>query len=180
MAGIATIVLAISVASTGGYFARVQQGGHANDPGNRYRGTAGAYRTHNPGGRIMPDGPGAGWGFPNGNPDGYGWTDYSTFVPLGANRTADYYMPRYWSLKPTQLFPPTFYNPYVSRGQRYISYTGCGGAHPFGGPPPESAEMSVDPYSQESQLNSPVVQPPRFGGRVEAPPIPSGASGLIP
>ena len=180
MAGFATIVLAVSVASTGGFFARVHQGGHANDPGNRYAGTAGPHRTIHPGGRIMPDGPGDGWGFPNNNPDGYGWTDYSTYVPLGANRTTDYYNPRYWSLLPTQTFPTTFYNPFVSQGQRFISYTGCGGAHPFGGPAPESAVMTPEPYTQESQMHTPRVQPPRFGGRVEAPPIPSGASGLIP
>jgi hypothetical protein len=180
MAGFAAIVLAVSVASTGGLFARIHEGGHANDPGNRYAGTAGPHATHHPGGRIMPDGPGNGWGFPNNNPDGYGWTDYSTYVPLGANRTVDYYMPRYWSLKPTQVFMATYYNPYVSRGQRYISYTGCGGHHPFGGAPTASAEMSPEPYTQESELDTPVVQPPRFGGRVEAPPIPSGASGLIP
>ncbi len=33
---------------------------------------------------IMPPGPGDGWGFPNGNPDGYGFVDYDVFLPLGA------------------------------------------------------------------------------------------------
>ena len=46
------------------------------------------------GGRIVADGPGYGWGFPNGNPDGYGWWDHGDALPLGANRTPEYYFPR--------------------------------------------------------------------------------------
>ena len=34
--------------------------------------TGGLFGGHKPGGRILPPGPGHGWGFPNGNPDGYG------------------------------------------------------------------------------------------------------------
>ena len=35
----------------------------------------------------MPPGPGDGWGFPNNNPDHYGWIDYEDNLPLGADRT---------------------------------------------------------------------------------------------
>ena len=151
---IASLALAVSIASTGGLF-------------------------HKSGGRIMPEGPGYGWGFPNGNPDKYGWVDYGTYLPLGANRTPDYYFPRNYSLPPDQVIPATYYNAYVTRGQRYLAYAGCGGAHPAGGIPTGSAVLSVHPYS--NVVNSqPVVTPPRFSGRVEAPPIPSGGTGLIP
>ena len=81
-----------------------------------------------------PPGPGYGWGFPNGNPDGYGWCDHGDALPLGADRTAEYYFPRYFALPPDQMFLPTYYNPYMTRGQRYIAYAGCGGDHPAGGP----------------------------------------------
>ena len=33
---------------------------------------------------ILSPGPGLGWGFPNDNPDNYGWTDYGVDLPLGA------------------------------------------------------------------------------------------------
>jgi hypothetical protein len=127
----------------------------------------------------VPPGPGNGWGYPNDNPDHYGWVDYGTALPLGGNRTPEYYFPRYYAVLPTQAFFPTYYNPYVMRGQRYIPYTGCGGAHPFGGPPPGSAETSVHPYADAARAR-PVVPPPVFSGNVEAPPVPSGTSGLIP
>ena len=45
-------------------------------------------------GGILPAGPGYGYGFPNGNPDGYGWWDHGGYLPLGANRTAEYYFNR--------------------------------------------------------------------------------------
>ena len=128
----------------------------------------------------MPDGPGAGWGFPNGQPDGYGYVDYGTYLPLGANRTPEYYFPRNHSLPPLQLIPNTYWNPYVTNGQRYIPYVGCGGDHPAGAKfPPGSASLPVHPY--ENIVGSrPVVAPPRFSGRVEGSPVPSGGSGLIP
>ena len=161
---VASLVLTISVWTTGGWF---------------LRGPAPVTQTPCPGGRILPPGPGDGWGFPNGNPDGYGWVDYGTFLPLGADRTVDYFFPRYYALLPEQLFMPSYYNPYVMRGQRYIAYTGCGGAHPFGGPAPASSVRSPKPY--DSQVGAgPVVTPPNISGRVESPPIPSGATGLIP
>ena len=77
---------------------------------------------------ILPPGPGDGWGFPNGFPDGYGWADYGPYLPLNADRTADYYFPRYYVVPPEQMFFPTYYNPYETRGQRYIPYVADGGA----------------------------------------------------
>jgi hypothetical protein len=133
-----------------------------------------------PGGRILPDGPGNGWGFPNGNPDGYGWFDHGTALPLGANRTAEYYFPRYFAVPANQMFLPAYYNPYITRGQRYIPYAGCGGGHPMGGPPMASAATPVHPY-QESIGRGPRIPVPPFTGRVEAPPTnTTGSTGLTP
>lgn len=155
VSSIASLAIAISMASTGGLF---------------HKGT---------GGQIVAPGPGAGWGFPNGNPDGYGYVDYGTALPLGANRTPDYFFPRNFSLPAEQMFPATYYNPYVTNGQRYISYTGCGSDHPAGGHPTGSAALPVNPY-RNIVGRQPVVPPPAFSGRVEAPPVPPGGSGLIP
>jgi hypothetical protein len=128
---------------------------------------------------IMPPGPGDGWGFPNGNPDGYGWVDYDVFLPLGADRTAEYFFPRYFSATAMQMIPQTYYNPFETRGQRYIPYCGAGGEHPMGGPPIASAHLPVSPYAAVPD-NVPVVRVPRLNGRVEAPPLSSGASSLYP
>src|SRR5262249_9121141 len=87
------------------------------------------------GGRVMPPGPGYGWGFPTGNPEGYGYVDYGPYLPLSADRTPDYSFPRYFALPAVQVMPGTYYNPYVTRGQRYTPYAGCGGWHPASGPP---------------------------------------------
>src|SRR5436305_289751 len=76
------------------------------------------------GGWIMPPGPGYGWGFRNGNPDGYGFWDAGIYLPLGADRTADYFFRRQFSAPVDQMFMGTYYNPYVTRGQRYLSYAG--------------------------------------------------------
>jgi hypothetical protein len=132
-------------------------------------------------GCVVPDGPGYGWGFPNGNPDGYGWWDHGYCLPLGANRTAEYYFPRYFSVPAPQAFLPSYYNPYVTRGQRYIAYTGCSntGLHPAGGPPIGSALTPVHPY-QDTIGSGPQVNLPAFRGRVEAPPVNSGSTGLTP
>ncbi len=132
-----------------------------------------------PGGQIVSPGPGLGWGFPNGNPDGYGYVDYGTALPIGGDRTPDYFFPRNFALPASQSFPTSYYNPYVTSGQRYISYTGCGGDHPGGRAPTGSAELPKHPYSNIVG-SRPVVPPPSFTGRVEAPPVPSGGSGLIP
>ncbi len=128
---------------------------------------------------IFPPGPGLGWGFPNDNPDGYGWVDYDVYLPLGADRTADYFFPRFLSAPPGQLFPQTFYNPFETRGQRYIPYCGAGGEHPMGGPPTASSHLPVSPYAAD--LGNKIVVPvPRLRGRVESPPLPSGGSALTP
>ena len=55
------------------------------------RPAASTTRVRGSGGWILPPGPGDGWGFPNNNPDGYGWSDPGPFLPLGADRTAEYY-----------------------------------------------------------------------------------------
>jgi hypothetical protein len=128
---------------------------------------------------IMPPGPGEGWGFPNDSPDGYGWVDYEDNLPLGADRTPEYYFPRYLAVPPDQMFTQTYYNPFVTRGQRYIPYSGAGGDHPMGGPPLDSAELPVSPYADSPDME-PLVTVPRLNGRVEAPPLPSGGSGLTP
>jgi hypothetical protein len=127
----------------------------------------------------MPPGPGYGWGFPNGNPDGYGFWDAGTYLPLGANRTSDYYFRRYYSVPVDQMFMPNYYNPYVTRGQRYLSYAGCGGEHPAGGPALGSADTPVNPY-QSTIGSGPRVTIPPFSGRIEAPPVNSGGTGLTP
>ncbi len=98
---------------------------------------------------IMPPGPGDGWGFPNDNPDNYGWVDYEDNLPLGADRTAEYYFPRFFAVPPEQMFTQTYYNPFETRGQRYIPYVGAGGDHPAGGPPLASAALPVSPYADE-------------------------------
>ena len=134
---------------------------------------------HGSGGWILPPGPGDGWGFPNNNPDGYGWSDPGPFLPLGADRTAEYNFRRYFAVPLDQACPGTYYNPYVNRGQRYLPYTGNGGCHPMGGPPLDSARTPVRPYSSLTN-NRPVVQVPRLNGRVEAPVDNSGKTGLTP
>jgi len=131
------------------------------------------------GGWILPPGPGYGWGFPNGNPDGFGWFDNGIYLPLGADRIPDYYFPRYFALPPEQLMFPSYYNPYISRGQRYIPYAGRGGEHPMGGPALGSAVLPMHPYN-DSLGSGPTVRMPTFSGRAEAPPVNSGTTGLAP
>jgi hypothetical protein len=124
---------------------------------------------------IMPPGPGDGWGFPNGNPDGYGWVDYEDNLPLGADRTAEYYFPRYFAVPANQMFIQTYYNPFETRGQRFIPFTGAGGDHPAGGPAISSAALPVSPYADEP--DTPVVKIPRLNGRVEGGSLPSAGPG---
>jgi hypothetical protein len=128
---------------------------------------------------ILPPGPGDGWGFPNGARDGYGWVDYGTRLPLAADRTAEYYFPRYHSVPPEQMFFPTYYNPFETRGQRYLPYVANGGAHPAGGPPMGPADLPVSPYAAIPG-NRPLVTVPRLNGRFDAPPTASGGTGLTP
>jgi len=128
---------------------------------------------------ILAPGPGDGYGFPNRSPDGYGWVDYGPYLPLGADRTAEYYFPRYYAVPPEQMFLQTYYNPFETRGQRYLPYVAGGGDHPAGGPPPGPADLPVSPYAAETGT-SPVTPVPRLNGRTEAAPIASGGSGLTP
>ena len=136
---LASVALAVALGSTGGLFDcfhRPKEGG------------------------VMPPGPGYGWGFPNGNPDGYGWHDTGAYLPLGANRTPEYYFPRYYSVPAEQLLLQSYFNPYLSRGQRYIPYAGCGGAHPAGGPPTGSALLPSNPTSNPWVAARPCRCPP--------------------
>ncbi len=153
---IGSLVLWISVSSTGGLFDFLQ-----------------------PRGQILNDGPGYGYGFKNGNPDGYGWVDFGTALPLGANRIPEYHFPRYLALPPDQLYFATYYNPYTTRGQRFLPYSGCGGDHPSGGRAPIAGNTPVYPYTETlgTTPNRPI---PAFSGRVEATPINPGQSGLRP
>ena len=128
---------------------------------------------------ILPPGPGNGWGFPNHAPDGYGWFDHAPYLPVGADRVAEYYFPRYYAVPADQMFLTTYYNPYQTRGQRYLPYVGGGGAHPAGGAPPGPSDLPISPYASETG-STPVTAVPRLSGRTEAAPIASGGSGLTP
>jgi hypothetical protein len=130
-------------------------------------------RVYNANKRILPPGPGYGWGFRNGAPDGYGWYDPGTTIPLGfqADRTDDYFFRRDFAYPPQQMFFPTYYNAFVMRGQRYIPYTNCGGFHPAGGAASGSSMTPVQPYDMAAGRD-PVVQPPTFSGVQSARPLP--------
>jgi hypothetical protein len=141
--------------------------------------TGGIFFHRNPNNLVQPPLPGYGAGYQNGNPDGYGYFDHGVNLPLTADRTGEYFFPRYLAIPASQSFMPIYYNPFVSRGQRFIPFSGCGGSHPMSGPPQASAEDVVHPYT--STLNeTPRVTAPRFSGRVEAPPINPGNTGLRP
>jgi hypothetical protein len=161
---LASMALALALATPGGLFFHRDGAG----PGH-----------HHGGGKVLPPGPGYGWGFPNGNPDGEGYVDFLDYLPLGADRIAGYYFPRYMGVPPQQLLLPTYYNPYLTRGQRYLPYVNCGGAHPAGGPPPGSAVMPMHPYN-DSLGTGPTVRVPTFTGNVAADPTNAGSTGLTP
>jgi hypothetical protein len=128
---------------------------------------------------ILPPGPGDGWGFPNGAPDGYGWVSYGWYLPLGGDRTAEYFFPRYFAAPPDQMFFPTYYNCFETRGQRYIPFVGAGGDHPAGCLPLGPSDLPVT--SRDAQPDTgPVTTVPRLNGRIEAPAAPAGGSGLTP
>lgn len=155
MGALVSLALAVSVATTGGLFSKSK------------------------GNKVMPPGPGYGIGFPNGNPDGYGWVDYGTNLPIGGDRTPDYFFQRQFSVPPGQMFLPTYYNVYTTRGQRYLPYVGCGGDHPAGKAPLAGGTTPEHPYAENANYQ-PVVAPPRYSGRVGAPPVGTGTTGLIP
>lgn len=127
--------------------------------------------------RILPPGPGLGWGFPNNAPDGYGWYSPGDRLPIGltADRTPSYYFNRQFAIAPEQMFFPTYFNTYVMRGQRYIPYTNCGGAHPAGGPPAGSSFTPVRPYDR-SMSDTPAVPVPVFNGRQASEPLPPSSN----
>lgn len=141
--------------------------------------TGGIFFHRNPNNLVQPPLPGYGAGFQNGNPDGYGWVDFGVNLPLTADRIAEYHFPRYLAVPASQMFLPNYFNPFVSRGQRFIPFTACGGSHPASGPAQASAMDEVHPY--QSTLNeTPRVTAPRFSGRVEAIPVTPGSTGLRP
>ena len=75
---------------------------------------------------------------------------------------------------------PTYYNTYAMRGQRAIFPTPVWeAATPWGGRPPGSAETPDHPYN-DTIGSGPRVPIPSFTGRVEAPAINSGGTGLTP
>src|SRR4051812_16688287 len=137
--------------------------------------TGGIFFNRNPNNLVLPPQPGYGVGYANGNPDGYGYFDPGVLLPLTADRTPDYFFPRYLAIPPSQMFLPNYYNPYVSRGQRFLPFAGCGGLHPVSGPPVYSAMEPVHPYT-ETLNNQPRVFTPRFSGRVEAQPVNPGTT----
>ncbi len=141
--------------------------------------TGGIFLNRDPQNQVMPPQPGYGIGFPNGNPDGYGYVEIGPRLPLLADRTPDYYFRRYNVVPPTQMFMPTYYNAYVTRGQRFIPFAGCGGPHPMSGQPMVSAELPVHPY-QDTLTATPRAPVPAFTGRVEAAPVSPGTTGLRP
>jgi hypothetical protein len=141
--------------------------------------TGGLFFHRNPNNLVLPPQPGYGVGFVNGNPDGYGWVNPGVLLPLTADRTPDYFFPRYLALPATQQCLPNFYNPYISRGQRFIPYAGCGGLHPASGPPTATAVEAMHPYT-ETLNNQPRTAIPTFSGRVEAAPDTSTSTGLRP
>lgn len=178
----AIVTLALALSLPTGLFSRgqtvavVPAGPSAHGHGHAHATAPGHAHRHGypaTGGRILPPGPGYGWAFPNGNPDGYGYADYGTHLPLGFDRTPEYFYNRYYALLPEQTFLPSYYNPYVHRGQRYVPYAGCGGDHPLGGLPQGEVPSPIAP-DEDAARRTPVVPVPDFTGRSEAPPVSGG------
>ncbi|MDG3004149.1 hypothetical protein [Paludisphaera mucosa] len=177
-AAIMTLGLALAVGGVGQGPACegcAQRQGHHHHQVHQHQGGHGRS-----GGWILPPGPGDGYGFPNGDPYNAGWYSPAPYLPLGADRTSDYYFPRYYAVPPIQMFPGTDYNPYVNRGQRYLPFAGAGGEHPAGGEPLDSSTSPVQPYTSMDG-SKPTSAVPTLRGRVAAPPLPaSGGTGLTP
>lgn len=138
---IVSIALVLGLGNSGQCCSDPLPGPHMHRPPNYH------YRVLGSGGWIMPPGPGDGWGFPNKNSDQSGWYDNGPYLPLGPDRTTDYFFPRYYTVPLDQAFMGTYYNPYVNRGQHYIPFTGNGGCHPMGGPAPDTAPLPFDPIA---------------------------------
>lgn len=142
----------------------------AISPGHAVHGHAHAHGHGHDSGFILPPGPGDGWGFPNNAPDGYGWYDPGTSLPIREDRTTSYYFRRYMAVPAPSMFLPSYYNPFVTRGQRYIPYTGMGGFHAAGGAPTGSAMTQVTPYTNLTR-EAPAMPVPDFSGEVQSAPV---------
>ena len=105
-------------------------------------------------------------------------SDYGVDLPLGADRTAEYYLPTLLRCSSGSDVYSDVLQPIRDARPALYSLLGAGGDHPAGGPPTGSAALPVTPYADEP--NTPVVRVPRLSGSVEAGPLPSGGSGLTP
>jgi hypothetical protein len=101
------------------------------------------------------------------------------FGPPTAFRDPEYFFNRQFAVPLSQSFLSSYWNPYITSGQRYIPYAGCGGCHPMSGLPPASATLPVTPYDDLTG-KPPVTELPEYSGRREAEPVTPGSSGLIP
>ncbi|QDV35130.1 hypothetical protein [Tautonia plasticadhaerens] len=143
---------------------------HGGIPAGHGHGYGYAHGHGHDSGFILPPGPGDGWGFPNGAPDGYGWYDPGTSLPIREDRTTSYYFRRYMAVPAPSMFLPSYYNPFVTRGQRFIPYTGMGGHHAAGGAPTGSAMTQVTPYTNLTR-EAPSMPVPDFSGEVQSAPV---------
>ena len=125
-------------------------------------------------------GPATAGASPTATPTATAGVDHGDALPLGADRTAEYYFPRYFAVPPDQMFLPTYYNPYLTRGQRYIAYAGCGGDHPAGGPRSASADDAASTPTGDDRLAAPAVALPPFTGGSRPRRCNPGGSGLTP
>ena len=95
------------------------------------------------------------------------------------DRTAEYYFPRYFAVPPEQMFLQTYYNPFETRGQRYLPYVGRRWCSP-GGRRTAWAGRSAGLSLRGGERHHPRHAVPRLNGRSQAAPIASGTSGLTP
>jgi hypothetical protein len=77
------------------------------------------------------------------------------------------------------MFFPTYYNPYETRGQRYIPYVAAGGDHPMGGLPLGPSDLP-ETTTDAMPDSGPATTVPRLNGRVEAPATSSAATAVTP
>ena len=143
--------------------------------------TGGIFFNRNPNNLVLPPLPGYGAGFPNGNPDGYGWVDHGVHLPLTADRTPGILLPALpGRARPRRSFLPNYYNPYISRGQRFLPFAGCGGPHPASGPPAASAMRVGPPVQRDARTTSPGSRLPSSAAGSRPPPVNPGTTGLRP